>query len=124
MAGFFATVKAIRSASDDLLNAGKEFASKFKSGELSPDDYESTMIGKIHEIVNANSKGDTDLEKYLEKTFASGAIESLKVGVKSYKDSMVQTNVMDNDRLNDSTSDLDSSIKKVKTIKDLLTDQH
>ena len=70
MAGFFATVKAIRSASDDLLNAGKEFASKFKSGELSPDDYESTMIGKIHEIVNANSKGDTDLEKYLEATDA------------------------------------------------------
>jgi len=121
LAGFFATVKAIRSASDDLLNAGKEFASKFKSGELSPDDYESTMIGKIHEIVNANSKGDTDLEKYLEKTFASGAIESLKVGVKSYKDSMVQTNVMNEE---DSNSELDSSIEKAKTIKDLLTDQH
>ena len=120
MAGFFATVKAINKSSSDLLKIGKEFATKFKTGEISPEDYEAGLIGKIHEIVNKNSNGDSELEKYLDKTFASSAIESLKEGIQSYKDSMEQPSIIqDTDAIeNEPTIEPE---EKAKTIKDLLT---
>lgn len=128
MAGFFATVKAINKSSSDLLLAGKDFATKFKNGDLSPEDYEAGLIGKIHEIVNKNSNGDSELEKYLDKTFASAAIESLKEGIKSYKDSMEQPSILqDTDVVENSDSvininkDNTDTEKKAKTIKDLLS---
>ena len=120
MAGFFATVKAINKSSSDLLKIGKEFATKFKTGEISPEDYEAGLIGKIHEIVNKNSNGDSELEKYLDKTFDSTTIESIKEGIQSYKDSMEQPSIIqDTDAIeNEPTIEPE---EKAKTIKDLLT---
>jgi len=84
MPGFFATMKAINRITDKLLEIGKDYAAKFKAGEMSAQEYESEMVGKIYEITNMYSNGDEDLEKYLRNQFADNAVKFLKEGINNY----------------------------------------
>ena len=80
LAGFFGTVKAINKCTDELLVVGKDYALRFKGGEITAQDYESEMVGKIYELSNKYAGGDDDLEKYLKQHFADPSVKFLKRG--------------------------------------------
>lgn len=88
MAGFFSLMKAINKCTNELLTIGKDYALKFKSGEITAQDYENEMVGKIYEISNKYAAGDEDLEKHLKHHFSDAAVKFLKEGIQLYVDSL------------------------------------
>lgn len=100
MAGFFGTVKAINKCTDELLVVGKDYALRFKGGEINAQDYESEMVGKIYELTNKYAGGDEDLEKYLKQHFADPSVKFLKEGIRLYTDSMQQPQTKQNLQIN------------------------
>lgn len=90
MAGFFSMIKAINKCANELLTIGKDYAVKFKAGELTAQEYESEMVGKIYEVTNKYSNNDEDLEKHLKQHFADVAVKFLKDGIQMYTESLQQ----------------------------------
>jgi len=88
MAGFFSLMKAINKCTNELLTIGKDYALKFKSGEITAQEYENEMVGKIYEISNKYAAGDEDLEKHLKQHFSDAAVKFLKEGIQLYVDSL------------------------------------
>jgi hypothetical protein len=88
MAGFFSLMKAMNKCTNELLTIGKDYALKFKSGEITAQEYESEMVGKIYEISNKYAQGDEDLEKHLKQHFSDAAVKFLKEGIQLYTDSL------------------------------------
>ncbi len=88
MAGFFSLMKAINKCTNELLTIGKDYALKFKNGEITAQEYENEMVGKIYEISNKYAAGDEDLEKHLKQHFSDAAVKFLKEGIQLYIDSL------------------------------------
>jgi hypothetical protein len=88
MAGFFSLMKAMNKCTNELLTIGKDYALRFKSGEITAQEYESEMVGKIYEISNKYAAGDEDLEKHLKQHFSDAAVKFLKEGIQLYTDSL------------------------------------
>lgn len=88
MIGFFGMIKAINSCTNDLLTLGRDYALKFKNGEISASQYEAEMVGKIYEITNKYSQHDDDLAKYLKQHFADPSVQFIKDGIEVYTDSI------------------------------------
>lgn len=91
MAGFFSMLKALNNCANDLLDVGKEYALKFKNGEITAEEYESAMVGKIYEVTNRYANNDEELEKHLKHHFADAAVDFLKTGIQLYTDSLQTT---------------------------------
>jgi len=88
MAGFFSLMKAMNKCTNELLTIGKDYALRFKAGDITAQEYESEMVGKIYEISNKYAAGDEDLEKHLKQHFSDAAVKFLKEGIQLYTDSL------------------------------------
>ena len=86
--GFFSFIKAVNRISNELLIIGKDYATRFKDSEITAQDYESEMVGKIYELTNKYSGGNVDLEKDIKSKFSDICAKYLKEGIELYVESL------------------------------------
>lgn len=105
MPGFFSYMKAIKNCAKELLDVGRDYAVRFKAGDMDSKEYENDMVGKIYEITNKYANGDEELEKHLRQHFADKAVQSLKDGIKAYEENIKGTELAVNEISPDEVSE-------------------
>lgn len=86
MIGFYSYIRALNNCTRETLEAGAEYAQKFRDNAITTDQYRTEMFEKIHSIAVKNAHGNEELYNHLDSDFAKPAFKYLDRTVQEYKE--------------------------------------